>query len=283
MRDSHRGVRRVDALAALTRRTVDVDSQIGFVDLDRFDLFGLGVDEHAGRRCVHAALRLGDRHALHAMHSALELEPRPHTVGRVALAPDRQGRVLVAAEVRDGLVEHRDSPAVPLGVSDVHARQVGGEQCRLLAALAGLDLEHDVVGVVRVTGCEQIGQLGVELLDGGLQLGDLRGERLVVGGRAHGPPRGRLARPPACGRSQRSVRPARTAGRPCGRRRRRHAGWGRRVDARGRQARPATRRSPVPCRSCRPPSRNALQLFIAERKPTPGLRSHAESGVANDS
>ena len=78
--------------------------------------------------------------------------------------------------------EHRDRPAVPLGVSDVHPRQVGGEQCRLLAALTGLDLEHDVVGVVRVTGREQVGQLGVELLDGGLQLGDLGGERLVVGG-----------------------------------------------------------------------------------------------------
>jgi hypothetical protein len=97
--DAHRRVGGVDALAALARRPVDVNAQIGLVDLDLFDFFGFGVDEHACGRRMNPALRFGDRDPLHAVHSALELQPRPHTVGRVALAPDRQRRVFIAAEV----------------------------------------------------------------------------------------------------------------------------------------------------------------------------------------
>ena len=66
---------------------------------------------------------------------------------------------------------------MPLGIADVHAGQVGGEQRRLLAALAGLHLEQDVVGVMRIARGEQVGQLGVELGDGLVELVDLGGER----------------------------------------------------------------------------------------------------------
>ena len=68
-----------------------------------------------------------------------------------------------------------------LGVADVHAGEVGGEQRGLLAALPRLDLEHDVVAVVRVARGEQVGQLGFEFVDRGLEIGDLGGEGLVVG------------------------------------------------------------------------------------------------------
>jgi hypothetical protein len=71
---------------------------------------------------------------------------------------------------------------VPFGVADVHAGQVGGEKRRLLAALPRLHLQHDVVGIVRVARGEQVGELGVELLDGGLELGNLGREGFVVGG-----------------------------------------------------------------------------------------------------
>ncbi len=70
---------------------------------------------------------------------------------------------------------------MPLGVADVHAGQVGGEQCGLFAALPRLDLEHDVVGVVRVARGEQVGELGFELVDRGLEPGYLGGEGFVVG------------------------------------------------------------------------------------------------------
>lgn len=71
---------------------------------------------------------------------------------------------------------------MPLGVADVHPGQVGGEQRRLFAAFTGFDLEHDVVGVVRVARGQHVGQLGVQLGHPGFQVGDLGGERIVVGG-----------------------------------------------------------------------------------------------------
>ena len=51
----------------------DVDAQVVVVDLD-VDLLGLGHHQDAGGAGVHPALRLGDRHPLHAVHAALELE-----------------------------------------------------------------------------------------------------------------------------------------------------------------------------------------------------------------
>ena len=69
-----------------------------------------------------------------------------------------------------------------LGVADVHAGQIGGEQRGLFAALPRLHLEHDVVAIVRVARGEQVGQLGFELVDRGLELGDLGGEGFIVSG-----------------------------------------------------------------------------------------------------
>ena len=66
-------------------RAEDVDAQVVRVDLD-VDLLGLRQHEHAGGGGVDAALRLGGRHPLHAVHAALELQPRPDAlVGARAL------------------------------------------------------------------------------------------------------------------------------------------------------------------------------------------------------
>ena len=135
---------------------------------------------------MHAALRLGDWHPLHAVHAAFELQPGPDAVGGVALACDGQRGVLVPAEVGEGLVEHGHVPAVALGVPDVHAGQVGGEECRLLAALPGLHLHDDVVGVVRIAGCQKVAELRLEFVDLGHQLGHLGGERRILGGQLLG-------------------------------------------------------------------------------------------------
>ena len=180
--EADRRIGGIHALAALARRPVNVDAQIGFVDLDLLDFLGFGVNQHACGRRVDPALRLRDRNTLHAVHAAFELQPRPHTVGRIALAGDRQRGVLVAAEIRAGLVQNGDVPAVPFGIADVHAGQVGGEQRRLLAAFAGFHFEQDVVGVMRIPWRQHVGQLGVELGDARLQLGYLRREGLVLTG-----------------------------------------------------------------------------------------------------
>ena len=121
------------------------------------DLFGLRQDRHGGGRRVHASLRLGGRHALHAVHAALVLQL---AVGAAPL--DRGDDFLQAADA--GLVarEHVELPALTFRVLAVHAEQLGGEQRRLVAARAGADLEHDVLLIVRILGDEQDLELGQE-------------------------------------------------------------------------------------------------------------------------
>ena len=82
---------------------------------------------------------------------------------RAAAGLDRDGHVLVPAEPGHGGVQDLGLPALPLGVAQVHAQQVAGEQRRLLAALAGLDLEDHVLVVVGVARHQQLLQLLLEL------------------------------------------------------------------------------------------------------------------------
>ena len=107
--DPDRGVGGVDALAARAAAAEDVDAQVVLVDR-HVDLLGLGQHQHAGRAGVHAALRLGDRHPLDAVHAALELQQRVRRLARLrgALGLHRDGHGLVAAEVGLGGVEHLD-------------------------------------------------------------------------------------------------------------------------------------------------------------------------------
>ena len=99
-------------------RAEHVDPQVARVDLD-LDVLGLGRHQHARGAGVDAALRLGDRHPLHAVHAALPLEPGPDAVAALghALGLDRDRDVLDAAEVGVLRVEHLGDPAVPLGVA----------------------------------------------------------------------------------------------------------------------------------------------------------------------
>ena len=107
---------------------VDVDLQVVRVDLD-LDLLGLGQHRDGRRRGVDAALRLGLRHPLHAVRAALVLEDG---VGAVAL--DREGDLLEAADLGGRLREHLGREAAPLGVAGEHPVEVAGEQRRLVAA-----------------------------------------------------------------------------------------------------------------------------------------------------
>src|SRR5256885_7354981 len=110
------------------------------------------------RRGRDGALRCGFRTALPAMPAGLELEP-----GVGALADDLRDHFLVAAELGGALRDDLGLPALPLGVTRVHAEQVGGEERRLVAAGAGADLEEDIALVVRVPGQQRLLQIGLEL------------------------------------------------------------------------------------------------------------------------
>ena len=73
-----------------------------------------------------------------------------------------------------------------LGVAEVHPQQVAGEERRLVAALARLDLEDDVAVVVGVARHEHPAQVLLGRGEPGLERGHLLGERLVVGGQLAG-------------------------------------------------------------------------------------------------
>ena len=122
-------------------------------DLD-VDLVGFGQHRDGGRRGVDAAAGFGGRHALHAMHAALVLQP---AVG--ALALDADDDVLDAALVGFAERHQLDLPALPLGVARVAAIEIAGKQRRLFAAGAGADFEHHVALVVRILRHQQDLQL----------------------------------------------------------------------------------------------------------------------------
>ena len=107
---------------------------------------------------MDAALLLGHRNALHAVHAAFVLE----------LAVD-----LVAADQRDDFLEpahggfaaggHFHLPALRFAVARVHAEDLGREQGGLVAAGAGADFEHHVLVVVGIFGQQQDLELLFEL------------------------------------------------------------------------------------------------------------------------
>ena len=138
MRDPHGRVGRVDRLPARAGGAVDVDLQVVLVDLD-LDVLGLGQHRDGRRRGVDAALRLGLRHALHAVRAALELEDR---VGAVALDLERVRAV--------GGAQRLGLEAAPLGVAGEHPVEVAGPQAGLVAAGAAADLDDHVLVVVGV-------------------------------------------------------------------------------------------------------------------------------------
>jgi hypothetical protein len=136
---------------------------------------------------VDPALALGDRHPLHAVRTAFELEVLPGVV-----AADHEGDLVDTAEVARVVRQRLDAPAVPGCVGEVHVVEVAGEQVGLLAALGTADLDDDGSAGVRVTWEEQLAQAGLgrrDLVERRVDLGLHRrpidrigaGEQLVRG------------------------------------------------------------------------------------------------------
>ena len=183
-------------------------------------------DSVAGTRCTRCT-----------PPSYLSLRQTPES----APAADRDGDVLVAAEVGLLGVEDLGLPALPLGVAQVHPQQVAGEQRRLLAALAGLDLQDHVLAVVGVARQQQLAQLVLQRALPGGQLGRLGGERRSPRRPARGRWPGRPGWPRAGARPPRSGTAPRTGGRAGGPAPGRRARTGRRACAPARRARRAGR------------------------------------------
>ena len=93
MGDPHRAVGGVDALAPGPAGAHAIDLEVLVLDL-HVHVLGLGQHRDGGRRGVDPALGLGDRHALHPVHTALVLQPAVDLV-----AGDEGGRGDVVAGV----------------------------------------------------------------------------------------------------------------------------------------------------------------------------------------
>ena len=100
---------------------------------------------------MNPTLRLRHGHPLHPVHATFVLQPLPYPLVGGA-GPNCDGHRFVSAEVGLFVVEHLGDPILPLRVSQVHPQQVAGEQRRLVTTLTRLDLEQDVLQVVRVLG-----------------------------------------------------------------------------------------------------------------------------------
>ncbi len=181
---AHRGIRGVHGLASRAGAHEDVDLQVLRIDFDLIVVvIGLGEHDHTGGGRLDASLRFGDGDALHAVHTALVLERRPHTVlrRRSALGTNRQLHILDTAQFGGVLALQRHRPAALFRIPHVHAQQIAGEQRGLLAAGAGLDLHDRVARVVGIARNQRGAQL---LLDGGkltFQTLGLLGEIRILG------------------------------------------------------------------------------------------------------
>ena len=106
VRDANGRIGLVDVLAAGTRGAEGIDAQIRGIDLDGLDFLELGQDGDGARRGMNASLRLGGRHALHAMRAGLEFELRIR-----AAADDAADDLLVAAVLARTLAQASRPPS----------------------------------------------------------------------------------------------------------------------------------------------------------------------------
>ncbi len=132
----------VDVLPARSGRTIGVDADIRFgnVDLDR--IVDHGIDPDAGEGGVTARIAVIGRNTHETVNAGFRLQP---TIGVVALDQQRGG--LDAGLFAVMHFQHLDLEAAPLGPTRVHAQEHRGPVLAFGAAGAGMDFEIAVVGV----------------------------------------------------------------------------------------------------------------------------------------
>src|SRR6516164_1627331 len=160
MRDAHRGIGLVDVLAARPGGAIGVNAQIRRIDLDLIDLIELRQDRDRARGGMDAPLRLGGRHALHAMRARLKLQ-----AGEGALAGDAADDLAEAAVLAGALAQHFDVEAFRFGITCIHAVEVAGEDRGLIPAGTRAHLEKDVALIAWIGRQQQAAQLELRRLE----------------------------------------------------------------------------------------------------------------------
>ena len=161
-------------LATGARAAHRINADIGGGDVD-IHLFRLGQNRHGRGRGMDTPLCFGFRHPLYAVDTGFELQP-----GENPLALHMGGHILDAAKVAFLHVQNFEPPALRLGKALIHAQEVSGEKCGLIAAGAGADLKDCRAGIGGILGQKRQTQPRLHLGDACLQLW-----YLILGQTAH--------------------------------------------------------------------------------------------------
>src|SRR6185437_45722 len=113
---------------------------------------------------MNSPLRLGLRHALHAVGAGFELQARERPA-----AGDPADDLLVATVLAGALAQHLERKALRFGVAAVHAKEVAGEEGSLIASRPGTYLEKEALVVARVLGKKERAQLRLRSIEPRLQ------------------------------------------------------------------------------------------------------------------
>src|SRR6266699_1744794 len=148
--NAYRRIGRVDALPAVTSRTIDINAEIAIFYIDCNLIIGFWQHYHLGGRRVDTPIRLGHGHALHAMGSPLVF----HTAVS-ALTPHDKRHVFDPALFGLVGIQHFNLPVPSIGVAAVHAEKLPGKERRLVAARAGLHRNNSVFLVHTIFGQQQ--------------------------------------------------------------------------------------------------------------------------------
>ena len=160
-------VRRIYALSAVSGSSVNIDTHIVRIEID-FHIVYFRQHCDRGSRCMDPAARLGLRHSLHSVRSALVLES-----GICALSLDEKDCLLDAAKSRIVELDQLCLPAITLRISRIHPQKIRTEQRRFLAACSCSDLKDNVLFIVRVFREKKHLELILLLPDQLFELGDL--------------------------------------------------------------------------------------------------------------
>ena len=121
VREAHRRISRIDALAAGSTRAERVDSEILLVDLD-IHLFGFRQDGDRDRRRVDSAARFRCRDALYSVDAAFVL-----SLLHDASPFDRRDHLFQPADACFVARQHLDPPPLAPRELAVHPEQFGGK------------------------------------------------------------------------------------------------------------------------------------------------------------
>lgn len=156
--NTDRRVGGVNVLPARAGGAEGIDAQIRRVDIRHFRLRQLRHHRHRTGGGVDTPLRLGGRHALHAMAAGFKFEPAVD-----AVAADLGDHLFKAAVFTFVGAEDLHLPAARFRVTGVHAEQIAGKQRRFVAAGPGAYFHEGVTLVIRIFRQEQDLQLLLQL------------------------------------------------------------------------------------------------------------------------